>query len=346
MVAADDRAAPIPHLDPDRPGPRCRGRRRRREITDYQWLRPADALAARDAGDLDLLSPTWVTLWTLAAQPSVAAALTAAAAATPELFETRIARVAGGVLALWHGDAGYADGDASKTGGGTGSGWSTPAGATSARWRSWPSCAWLTRLVDAGQALPTSMSVRDYRVVARSWRKFVRPTIDVVLPLFVTLFLLAALSDEAQHESVGCAEVRRHPGGGDPRRRPRVAAVPTSAGHRRRVGGRLGVPPRRTGTRGSVHRPHRDLFAGRRQATDRLGTSAGGVGGPARRPTFAPPPQRTLTSPWPWRSLPGRWGRWLETVGWRSNRRPDGRSPRNGPGSLGRCTTSSPTASR
>lgn len=87
------------------------------EIIDYQWLRPADALAARDAGDLDLMSPTWVTLWTLAAQPSVEAALAAAAAAAPELFETVVARVDGGVLALWHGDAGYADGDASKSGG-------------------------------------------------------------------------------------------------------------------------------------------------------------------------------------------------------------------------------------
>jgi 8-oxo-dGTP pyrophosphatase MutT (NUDIX family) len=81
------------------------------EIVDYQWRRPADALAARETGELDLMSPTWVTLWTLARQPSVAAALAAAAATGPELFETRIARVAGGALALWHGDAGYADGD-------------------------------------------------------------------------------------------------------------------------------------------------------------------------------------------------------------------------------------------
>jgi 8-oxo-dGTP pyrophosphatase MutT (NUDIX family) len=85
------------------------------EITEYRWVRPAEALVARDRGDLALLPPTWVTLWTLASHSSVAAALTATAA-PPELFETHIARVSGGVVALWHGDAGYADADATLEG--------------------------------------------------------------------------------------------------------------------------------------------------------------------------------------------------------------------------------------
>lgn len=84
------------------------------EIIDHRWLRPADAMSARDRGELTLLPPTWVTLWELARHPDVATAL--ANPARPELFETRIARVAGGPVALWHGDAGYLDGDAGRAG--------------------------------------------------------------------------------------------------------------------------------------------------------------------------------------------------------------------------------------
>lgn len=81
------------------------------EITDYRWMRPADALIARDEGDLDLLPPTWVTLWTLNGHPSVADALAAVAAAPPELFVTRFTKVPGGGVAIWHGDADYGDAD-------------------------------------------------------------------------------------------------------------------------------------------------------------------------------------------------------------------------------------------
>ncbi|MBL7497120.1 NUDIX domain-containing protein [Frankia sp. CNm7] len=77
------------------------------EIIDHRWVRPADALAARDQGDLELLPPTWVTLWSLARHPSVADALATAAATPPELFETQFAQVPGGLLAIWHGDADY-----------------------------------------------------------------------------------------------------------------------------------------------------------------------------------------------------------------------------------------------
>ncbi len=77
------------------------------EIVEHRWLRPVDALAARDAGDVELLPPTWVTLWTLASSATVADALATAAATEPELFETRFAKVPGGLVAIWHGDAEY-----------------------------------------------------------------------------------------------------------------------------------------------------------------------------------------------------------------------------------------------
>jgi 8-oxo-dGTP pyrophosphatase MutT (NUDIX family) len=85
------------------------------EIVDHRWTRPADALAARDAGEMELLPPTWVTLWTLARDPDVDAALRAVPRA-PESFETRLARVPGGFAAMWHGDAGYGAGDPTLAG--------------------------------------------------------------------------------------------------------------------------------------------------------------------------------------------------------------------------------------
>jgi 8-oxo-dGTP pyrophosphatase MutT (NUDIX family) len=81
------------------------------EIVDHQWLRPADALAARDAGRLELLPPTWITLWELTAHGDVAAAMRALRAATPQYFETHIGRLDTGMVAMWVGDAGYDDGD-------------------------------------------------------------------------------------------------------------------------------------------------------------------------------------------------------------------------------------------
>lgn len=79
------------------------------EIHEHLWVRPGDAIAARDAGDVQLVPPTWVTLHTVRAFASVADALGSLAAREPERFETRIARLeAGGMVALWEGDAGYA----------------------------------------------------------------------------------------------------------------------------------------------------------------------------------------------------------------------------------------------
>jgi len=84
------------------------------EIRDHRWMQPADALERRDADEIELAPPTWLTLHRLAAYPDVAAAMNDARTREPEFFETHIARVEGGVAALWEGDAGYesADGDA------------------------------------------------------------------------------------------------------------------------------------------------------------------------------------------------------------------------------------------
>ena len=82
------------------------------EIRDHQWLRPGHVLDLRDAGDVDLVPPTWVTLHDLAELPDVDAVLALAASRDPlPRYETRWVNLADGGLALWTGDAGYESGD-------------------------------------------------------------------------------------------------------------------------------------------------------------------------------------------------------------------------------------------
>ena len=83
----------------------------RGEIHDHEWLSPAAAMAARDAGEMELAPPTFTTLWWIGHYPDVESALEAAASRPPERFETRIAFGPGGTLiaTLWEGDAGYED---------------------------------------------------------------------------------------------------------------------------------------------------------------------------------------------------------------------------------------------
>lgn len=82
------------------------------EIHEHAWVRPADALARRDAGEIELTPPTWVTLHDLSQYATVADALAAIGHREPEYFETRVAATDGAVIAMWHGDAGYDTGDA------------------------------------------------------------------------------------------------------------------------------------------------------------------------------------------------------------------------------------------
>ena len=45
------------------------------EIEDHRWIRPGDALAKHAEGEIDLVPPTWVTLYHLSQRQSVAAVL-------------------------------------------------------------------------------------------------------------------------------------------------------------------------------------------------------------------------------------------------------------------------------
>ena len=87
------------------------------EIVDHVWAQPGEALARHGAGEVELLPPTWITLAMLADHATVADAVSVAAARAPERFQTRFTKVDGGLVALYHGDAGYDDVDPDRPGG-------------------------------------------------------------------------------------------------------------------------------------------------------------------------------------------------------------------------------------
>ena len=80
------------------------------EIHDHAWMRPADAIERRDAGEIELAPPTWITLHRLARSADLAAAIVDARREAVERFETRVAPTEGGLVALWAGDVAYETG--------------------------------------------------------------------------------------------------------------------------------------------------------------------------------------------------------------------------------------------
>lgn len=78
------------------------------EIHEDEWVQPADMLRRRDAGEIQLVPPTVVTLHDLARHATVDDALAAARARAPFRYVTKILGTPeGAMVALWHGDAGY-----------------------------------------------------------------------------------------------------------------------------------------------------------------------------------------------------------------------------------------------
>jgi 8-oxo-dGTP pyrophosphatase MutT (NUDIX family) len=79
------------------------------EIHEHAWLAPREVLRRRDAGEVDLAPPTWMTLHDLADLPDVDTALAWAGGRDPlPRYETHwVTLQEGGAVAMWHGDAGY-----------------------------------------------------------------------------------------------------------------------------------------------------------------------------------------------------------------------------------------------
>lgn len=87
------------------------------EIETHGWFRPADALRRRNDLEIELAPPTWITLEHLTEFADVNGAIEVLAARDPEHFMTKLAIVDGGAIVMYHGDAGYEDGDADRAGG-------------------------------------------------------------------------------------------------------------------------------------------------------------------------------------------------------------------------------------
>jgi 8-oxo-dGTP pyrophosphatase MutT (NUDIX family) len=78
------------------------------EIEEHAWIRPTDALEKHSAGEIDLVPPTWVTLYHLSRYAPASAMLDHFRGNEAKVYSTRVVKDADGVrVALWHGDAGY-----------------------------------------------------------------------------------------------------------------------------------------------------------------------------------------------------------------------------------------------
>ena len=86
------------------------------EIVHHEWMTPAEALRRRDAGEIELIAPTWVTLHTVNRFSTVASALEGLGQRRSRHYETRIGRGEHGPVSLWRGDAGYETADPSVPG--------------------------------------------------------------------------------------------------------------------------------------------------------------------------------------------------------------------------------------
>jgi 8-oxo-dGTP pyrophosphatase MutT (NUDIX family) len=88
------------------------------EMVDHRWLPPAEVLARRDRGEVDLAPPTWVTLHDLTEVADVQEAIALAGRRDPiPQYETHWVHVPDGGVTLWQGDAGYESGDLEAPGG-------------------------------------------------------------------------------------------------------------------------------------------------------------------------------------------------------------------------------------
>ncbi len=86
------------------------------EIHDHQWVSPAQALEQHRQGEIEIVPPTWITLWQIDQHSSVASAMDWAATTKSLDFRTRPIGRKPMVLA-WDGDVAYDGGDVDQLGG-------------------------------------------------------------------------------------------------------------------------------------------------------------------------------------------------------------------------------------
>ena len=87
------------------------------EIQNHQWINPSDALQQHAKGEIDLAPPTWVSLYHLSRFDTIDQALNKLGEQPPRYYQTRVVQDQDGSrVALWHGDAGYPEWDATTSG--------------------------------------------------------------------------------------------------------------------------------------------------------------------------------------------------------------------------------------
>lgn len=82
------------------------------EIHELAWMRPAEAVARRNADEIELIPPTFVTLALLDRFASATEAIEHHRTTAPDYFVTKFAKVDEVMVSMWEGDAGYESGDA------------------------------------------------------------------------------------------------------------------------------------------------------------------------------------------------------------------------------------------
>ena len=86
------------------------------EIIDHEWWRPEDALARAHDRKIQILPPTWITLFDLQEFTSAKVALQTISARGPRAYATKIIRTDNGMAAIWEGDSAYDNGEVSSEG--------------------------------------------------------------------------------------------------------------------------------------------------------------------------------------------------------------------------------------
>lgn len=86
------------------------------EIKDHIWATPEDALARRANKEIEMMPPTFVSLFELGEFGTADEALAGFAAREAKIYHPRFSKADGQTVALYEGDAGYESADATLAG--------------------------------------------------------------------------------------------------------------------------------------------------------------------------------------------------------------------------------------
>jgi len=86
------------------------------EITDYAWWTADEALEKAHSNLIEILPPTWMTLFDLSQFKSVAETIKSVSSRGPRAYATQMVRTSEGLAAVWEGDSDYKSYSSESTG--------------------------------------------------------------------------------------------------------------------------------------------------------------------------------------------------------------------------------------